>query len=125
MASVTITTVWLALASDLSQAVGIPVVTQVNMQPQTLGETRRYGKRIRGITSAGGTQRTVALAFDDCTPALVAQLRAWDGQVLLYRDMTGEKMFGWYLGPQISWHPYDTHASVSLTFSEITVSEVV
>lgn len=125
MASITLDTAWLNLASDLTQYVAIPVVTQINAQPQTLGETRRYGTRIRGVKSDGGTQRQESLAFDDCAPALVAQLREWDGQVLLYRDSTGEKFFGLFFSPQITWHQYDDRAAVSMTFSEITVSETV
>lgn len=125
MASVSLKTVWLNLASDLTQSVAVEFVTQINPAPQTPGEDRMYGNgRYRGVT-AGGTQKQVGLAFQAVEPDVLATLRSWDGLLLCYRDDSGEKFYGSYRSPQITRHPYDANADVTLTITEKTWSEEV
>lgn len=125
MAVVTLTTVWMNLASDLTQSLVVEFVTQINPSPQTPGEDRMYGNgRYRGLT-AGATQNQVQLAFAGVDPATLATLRAWDGQLVCYRDPSGEKFYGSYRSPQVSRHPYDADADVTLTVTEKTFSEAV
>lgn len=125
MASVALRTVVFNLASDPSQVLVIDWVTQINPAPQTPGEDRMYGTgRYRALT-AGTRQQTVALAFAGCDPATVAQLEAWDGVLLCYRDDSGRKFFGTYRSPQITRHSYNADADVSLTFTETTYFEAV
>lgn len=117
--------VWLNLYSDLSQSLNLLYATQINLTPQTPGETRMYGAARYVSLSAGATQRQVSLVFEAVTPDEVATLQAWDGQLLLYRDDSGARFFGSYRSPQINRHPYDDESSVSFTFAELTVDESV
>lgn len=125
MVQVVLRTVWLNLASDLSQVLAVPFVSQINYTPSSPGEDRMYGAGRYRSVEGGATQRRVALAFQACTPDEVVLILRWDRMILLYRDDLGTKIYGSYRGPQINRHPYDKNADVTLNFTEKTVSEAL
>ena len=124
MATVTLKTVWLNLASDPSQYLSLPLTTAVDLSPSTPGEDRQYGTLLRAITT-GVTQRQAKVSVAALEPADVAIIRAWDGLTICYRDDSGMKFFGTYRSPQIVRHQYDANSDVSFTVTETSFSEVV
>lgn len=124
MAFVALSTVWLNLASDLSQSLSLDFVTGIDPSPSTPGDDRQYGTRFRAVLT-GATQRQVKVSAQAVTPDQVATLRAWDGLTVCYRDDSGLKFYGTYRSPQISRHQYNPDSDVSFTVTEVTVSESV
>jgi hypothetical protein len=119
-----IRTVVLSLASDLSQTLTLQFVTSIGRSPQTPGETRMYGTGRYSAVTSGATQQQNTVSAVALTPADVAQLQAWDGLTLLYRD-DQDRFYGCYRSPQVTRHQYDPNADVSFTFAELSFVEAV
>lgn len=125
MASITLRTVWLNLAADVTQQLSFLYVTDIDPSPITPGEDREYGGgRFRSVLT-GSTQQKVAMAASAVSPEDVATLRAWDGKAVCYRDDSGLKFYGTYRSPSVKRHQYNEDSDVSLTITETTVSEAV
>lgn len=123
MASVTLTTVWLNLAADLTQALSFLIVSAIDPTPITPGDDREYGNgRFRAVLT-GATQQKVTFTALAVPATDIATLRNWDGQAVCYRDDSGLKFYGTYRSPSIPRHQYDTDSDVTLTITETTVAE--
>ena len=122
MAAVTFNTILLNLASDSTQVVSLWCIDQIGGGPQTPGEDRQYGTRIRGVDTGVITQ-TRALAAQDVDPGVLSAFLAMAGQTCCFRDPTGTKFYGTFRSPAVTWHNYDANADVSFTFTEQSYSE--
>ena len=125
MASVALDTVWLSLASDLTQSLQLEV-SSLSDDDVVFGEVRRYaGGRDRSIVRKG-RRRTFELSFDAVgNRAQIATLRGWTGLVVLLRDPFGRKAYCVFYGSPLSERIPVDMPEVSLTLSEVTVSEAV
>lgn len=125
MAAVTLTAVYLSSALDLSKV--------VTLHPTKLKDTPRVNRgdqrvmangRVRSVTGVG-TLRSIELTDPLVTPANVAQLVAWAGTLLLFRDPFGRKEWvTFYETPQEQLASPNL-SSVDLTLVNITYSEAV
>lgn len=125
MASVALDTVILASVADLSRIVRLDV-SALSEDDAVDGETRTYASgRVRSITRAG-RRRTVPLTFDLVQDrATLDLLRSWAGTTVLVRDPYGRKLYAVYHSLSVKEIiPVDV-VEVSLTLTEISVSEAV
>ena len=124
MASVALDTVFLSLASDLTQSVQLDVPA-VDDDEQGSGDVRTYaGGRQRSISRAG-VRRTLPLEPDWLTREQVATLRSWRGLTVLYRDPTGRKFYAVYHALRCSPYILNDMERASFVLTEITFSEAV
>lgn len=123
MASVSLETVWLNLASDLSKSVQLEV-SSLNDDEGITGEVRVYaGGRTRSVSRAG-SRRQIRVSFDvlDNRPQL-ATLRSWVGLTVLFRDPFGRKVYAvFYSVPAVERIPVDM-PEVQLDLTGVTFSE--
>ncbi len=126
MASILLERVWLTLASDTSQSLALLTTGDKSFVDAISGEVRSYAAgRERLITTPTrkiGVQVSVAIM-----PKEYATLNAWAGQVVLYRDENGTRLWSVYLGtPWKSLVTYGTSwRQVDLAIQAVTYSEAV
>lgn len=126
MATITLDTLWLNAANDLSDAMSFPAMSALSSGPTTGGEVRMYANgRTRLITRAG-TPRTTRARLPLCTREQVLWLEAHAGQVVLVRDAQGRKFYGVFFSPVFEEYGavYDG-ASVEITLTEVSYDEAV
>lgn len=124
MASITLDTLWINDAADLSQRWSLPLV-ELAAAPLVEGSVRRYaGGRFRSVTRKG-TQRGLDVLLDPCDRDTVALIERYIGKPLLVRDPTGRKFFAVYYAPDITEHDDGTGAAVRLVLMEVTLTEEV
>jgi hypothetical protein len=125
MALVTLSTVWLNLASDLTQAVELDTMTGLTSTPQNVGTVRRYAAgRTRAVAQAGvPSQFQVATVASP--RATIVWLESHTGQMVLVRDDRGRKFYATYFQPATVEHAYNSDGDVTLTLAELSHSEAV
>lgn len=107
--------------ADVANGIAIEV-HDISHSPATAVEIRPYaGGNYRAVRQKG-KQKTSTVALNFCTDAQVAWLKDQQGQLLCYRDPTGEKFFGIYGADQISFAPRQMGDSwaVALTVALVT-----
>jgi len=125
MAVVHLDTVRLAAVTDLSAQVLLEV-TSLSETDGKAGEVRHYANGRRRVISRTSRHRTVPLEFDLVDERdTLETLRGWCGQVVLYRDPRGRKVYGVFHELDIDENVSTDFASVSLTLTEVTYSEAV
>jgi hypothetical protein len=126
VATVTLGTLWLNLASDLSQSWSFPMLSSLQSSPTVNTTSRLYaGGNYRQVTTPGRQSSlavTVSAATADDRQALEFDLV---GVLLCVRDDRGRKFYGFYTNPQVAEHQFDAECEIALTFAEVTVSEAV
>lgn len=126
MAMVELSTVWLNVASNLSECIALPAWVDTG-RSETIGIDYRVTSsgRVRQVTTPAHS-KTWSVSVDWCPPDVVAWLIAHRGILLCARDPAGGKMYGSY--PTVDYPhikaPCDP-SSMSLTLTEITHSEAV
>ena len=124
-ASVTLSTVWINLASTLSNYQSFPLMSALEVDTNQPGEVRTYaGGRLRLVTTAG-VARTATLTLPECSRDQINWLQSVVGQTVLVRDDRGRKIWGTFLSPKVSENQYNTTGDVTLTINEITYVEAV
>ena len=124
-ASITLTTVWINLASTLSNYQNFPLLSTLDVETDQPGEVRTYaGGRLRLVTNAG-IARTATVTLPECSRDQINWLQTYVGQVMLFRDDRGRKIWGAYLKPKVSENQHNTGGDVTLIINEITYSEAV
>lgn len=125
MATVTLTTVWITLASDPSQSVTLTLAQSVRVAPVNPQVDRMYGAgRFRAV-NLGAIQQTIAVAASAVSLSDVELLEAWNGLAVWYRDDSGRKFACTYRDLVATRHSYDTNSEVTFTVTETTLSEAV
>ena len=123
--SVTLSTVWINLASTLSNYQSFPLMSALEVDTNQPGEVRTYaGGRLRLVTTAG-VARTATLTLPECSRDQINWLQSVVGQTVLVRDDRGRKIWGTFLSPKVSENQYNTTGDVTLTINEITYVEAV
>jgi hypothetical protein len=126
MTSVALTTVWLNLASDLTDNQSFPMMSKLSVTPERPGEAREYANgRIR-LVRKGAQKTTFNVTLPLCTRDQIEWIEANTGELMLIRDDRGRKVWGTYFKPSIDEVSEDTDAGdVEFTFVEITHSEAL
>jgi hypothetical protein len=125
VASITIDSVLLSLGTDLATHLDLDVY-DISDDDGVYGEVRKYaGGRRRAISEAGQV-RSVQITFDVHNDrALVATLRSWAGQRLLYRDAHGRRMWCVFFRAPAKERILANLPEITLTLQEITFDEAV
>jgi hypothetical protein len=125
MAAVDLETVLLSNAADLSVTVELEVVG-LSESPSSPGAVKTYANgRQRSVTRAG-TKQVLALEFEVLNDRPTLELiRAWRGQLVLYRDPRGRKVWGTFYDLQITENISVDYAAVGLALNEVTYDEGV
>jgi hypothetical protein len=125
MVSMSLGTVWLNSASDLSDFLAVEYVTGIEAAPTQAGEVRTYaGGRLRNV-SWDGDQQNLNLTFGVLTRSAVRWVERHAGRTIVVRDPVGRKFFGVYRNPRITERRGENAADVSLTVEQTSSSEVV
>lgn len=126
MATVTLTTVWLNLASNPADCVQLVSTSGLVRQRQTPGDVRALaGGRFRLIRSGSRTQAW-GLSLPFCTRAEVDWLEAKEGLTVCARDDLGHKFFAVWTATGIAESTFsDDEAAVEIALQEVTFSEAV
>lgn len=125
MATVSLVTLWLNDAEDLSDVLATDALSTLTLAPQTQGAVRLYANgRTRSITRAGKSQNAT-IKILNCARADVQWVEDHAGRLLLVRDPLGRKFYGVYYVPTITERPFELTADIALELTEVTHSEAV
>ena len=124
-ASVALTSVQFNLASDLSQFQLFPLMSALRVSTMPSGEVRTYANGRRRLVRRVGVPRSIVVTLPECSRAQIAWLENNAGQLMLARDHVGRKIWGVYMTAPVDENPYNTSGLVTLTFDEVTHSEVI
>lgn len=125
MATITLDTVWLNDAADLTSFCALENVTDISPSPEVDGEIRTYaGGRERNVSGAG-RRNVVAVSATHAARADVLWMEAHCGRLLLFRDPLGRKFYGIYRDLKVTERKGQNCADVTFTIREVTHSEVV
>lgn len=125
MASIQLTECRISLASDLTKVVSLKA-RQFAVTEAVEAEIRSYSAGRRRLVRRAGRSRTAVVSAVMVDRDTYLDLAEMAGQAVLLRDTRSFRMFGMF--PQIEaaeFAPYDSLETVSLTVSELTLSEVV
>lgn len=124
MASVTLDRVWLNLASDPSQSVaawsGSP--TDDDTLP---GQVYTYANGRRRVITTAGDVRQLKRTLRVLDAATIETLREWRGQVVLFRDKRGRKVYVTYFTVSTTDYPDGSGYDVTLSMESVTFQEDV
>lgn len=124
MATVDLTRCWLNLASDLSQALDLPLRSVEHAPQVSVDVRRRAGGNFQAVSQPGRQKQSRAtLGF--LTDDQVATLNAWHGLVVAVRFPDGEKFYAVYTDPTFNPRPGPVGTPTTVSFTEVTVSEAV
>jgi hypothetical protein len=124
-ASTTLKTVWINLASDLSQYQSFSYMSALKVQTDQPGEVRRYaGGRMRIVRRANTVARLITCTLPQCTRAQIAWLETNVGQLMCFRDDRGRKVWAAYLSMPVDENQYNTDGNITLALSEVTHTDV-
>ena len=124
MASVTLTTCWVHKASALSSYITLDVSATAEAADRPVTIKRYAAGRIRGVTQPG-VAGVLTVTAPKTTRANADQLRLWVGEVVMFRDTLGRKMFGTFPSLLTTEAVGYTRPDVSFVLSEITWDEEV
>jgi hypothetical protein len=125
-ASVTLKTVWINLATDLSQYQNFSSMSALKVQSDQPGEVRRYaGGRLRIVRRAGILVRSISCTLPACSRAQIAWLESNVGQILCFRDDRGRKIWATYLSMPVDENQFNNEGNITLSLSEVTFTDVV
>lgn len=126
MASVTLDTVWINLASDPSDYRSFPLMSALNVTPTQPGEVRQLASgRARLVLKAGGVKHTISASLPLLDRTDVEWLEARAGQIVCVRDDRGRKVWAAYLSSPTDENQGLATADVSLSLTEVTHTDVV
>lgn len=124
MASVTLSRVWINLASDMSQSVSARSNGRSDVR-SVAGQVRTYSGGRRRVVTRAGTQQTVGATLVLLTAMQVSTLESWRGALVLFRDSFGRKVWGTFLAVPVTDNLDDSTFNVALVLESITHSEAV
>lgn len=125
MASIILDHLWIHRADDPADHLTLTLdaatpTAAVDGEFETFG-----GGRVR-LRRGPGTRRTVEYRCEQVPRAAIEQLQDWVGQVLLWRDPRGGRMYGAYLEQPTVWLPGGLEVGdVTLTVTRIDRVEEV
>jgi hypothetical protein len=126
MAVITLKTVWLNLASEMTNYQSFPYMSKLAPSTERAGEDRDYANgRIR-LVLKGARKQSFQLTLPNCTRAQINWLEQHTGELMLVRDDRGRKVWGTYFKIMLDENSTDIDlGDVDITFKQITHSEAV
>lgn len=125
-AEVALTTVWLNLASDLSDYQTFPSMSSLNVTTKRPGEARVNANGRTRLIRKPANMQTFSLSLPSCTRAQINWLELNAGKLMLVRDDRGRKVWCVYFEPSVEETSGDIdQGDVTLSLVEITYSEAV
>ena len=125
MASVSLTTLWLCDAADLTDCQSFPYLNAKGNSPQSNVTLAEYAAGRVMATRTPLKAQQLAVTLLACTAEQTAWLESKAGVLLLVRDDLGRKFYGIYTTPGGTDHQYNTDADVTLVLNEVSNSEAV
>lgn len=126
MTTITLTTVWINVASDPSDYRSFPLMSELNVTSTQPGDVRQLASgRARLVLRAGGVKRTVTAALPALDRDDVEWLEDRAGQLLCVRDDRGRKIWATFFAAPVDENQGLTTADVTLTLVEISHEEAV
>lgn len=125
MASVKLETLWLNDAADLSDSQSFITMNGLSASVQPRVEARMMANGSTRKVTRVGRPRGLVAALPLLTRTQVRWLEDKAGRLLLVRDPTGRKFYGFFTGPDFNERVWDSTADTALTFFEITYGEAV
>lgn len=125
MATVTLGTVWLNLASDPSVSLSLPTMATLTINTGQDGEVRRLANGRLRLVKRAGQARSASVDIEGATRTEVEWLEDHVGDLVCVRDDRGRKFFGVYMAVDADEIRANDYANVSLALVEVTHSEVV
>jgi hypothetical protein len=126
MASVTLTRLWLNLASDPSRSWSFAYITGLQSQPAIGASSAPYAAGNYRMSGTPGRQSQLPVTLTAVSRydryALEFELPK---QLLCVRDDRGRKFYGYYSNPQATEHLYNDECDMTLTFLEVAYSETL
>lgn len=117
---VTLRTVWLNDADDLSDLVTFPTMSKLVAGRAAMPEVRRLAGGRHRLIRRAGVARTFTLTLPACDRAQVDWLEAHVGELVCCRDDRGRKVFGTYLQVDVTEFRTDPDlASCAVTLREV------
>lgn len=126
MTAITIERARLARPTDLADAIEIPVAAITDRVSRPT-EVRRYSAgRLRAVTRSG-TAKVLEIQTGLLAATARDRLEGWLGQVVLYRDHLGRKLYGVVGELPVTEHKGVSGTPLAATFSlqQVTYSEAV
>jgi hypothetical protein len=126
MTTVTLATVWLNLASDLSDYEYFSNMSSLQADKEQVGEAREYANgRIRLVLKSA-VKRSIHVTLPVCTRAQIEWLEDNAGSLMCVRDDRGRKFWGTYFTLAVTERSEDIDSGdVTFDFREVTHSEAV
>ena len=125
MATVTLSGVYLASVTDLSDVLRLNAGVELSDAPAARVEARRYSAGRVRMVSRPGQDRALSVSARRVDRTTREQIEAWTGLLLLLRDGRGRKAYGFYNAPTFREQPGLAYSDVSLTFVQVSHDEAV
>ncbi|HBJ72820.1 MAG TPA: hypothetical protein DDY88_03725 [Actinobacteria bacterium] len=126
MASVTLLTVWINLASDLSDYRSFSMLSSLRVVKDKPGSVNTYASGRRRLVLKAGGGYSIDLTLPQLTRDEIDWLDLHVGDLVLVRDDRGRKIWCTYLSLPIDEDGSDiAYGDGSLSLVEITHSEIV
>ena len=123
---VALTTVWLNLASNLSDYQTFPAMSKLEINTKRPGEARLNANGRTRLIRKTSNNRTFSLDLPICTRAQIDWLELHVGELMLVRDDRKRKVWCVYFDVPVTETSADTDSGdVNLSLVEITYSEAV
>lgn len=114
----------LLLESDRTRLLPLLMIGDRTLLDGVIAEVRRYANGSTRLVRRAGRARSVKLTVH-VDAAGLAELRAFAGQLLLYRDGLGTKMWCTYTTVEYAPNVTGSRFTVPLVLDELTFSEAV
>jgi hypothetical protein len=125
MTQITLSGVYLAPVSDLSDLLILNAGVKLTGASGVVGEFRRYAGGVTRLIQRTGGTKTATVTATRVSRTTREKLAGWVGVTLLLRDGRGRCIYGSFLSIDEGENPGPAYCDVSFAFNEITTSEVV
>lgn len=127
MAEVTLTSMWLHLASDLSTSINVPLNRMQAVSNEVQGEVERYASGRRRYVRWEGDESSYSVQLVMVPLTDLRTMESWTGTLLKLRGPKQWGMYGVYSALQVGEQagPTDKVRSVNFVFNEVTASDEV
>lgn len=124
--TVTLSTLWLSDARDLTQVESFPYLSALGSTP-TVGVTSTlYAAGNTRMLTTPGRQSNLAVTLLACTADQRQRIEFdWLGVPLVVRDDRARRFWAYYNSVQVTEHQYDDECDITLTLIEFSHTDAV
>lgn len=124
MATVTLDRCWLSIAAAPSVSTSF-FTTGRGDSRTTIGSVRVYANGRKRVVARAGSASTLTVTARNLTSAQVMLIDSWRGQIVLFRDLWGRRLFCSFFTVTVTDYQDRQGQDVALTLSEVDVVEAV